>query len=201
MKLYYSPGACSLAVHIALREAGLPFTLARVDLHKHQLNDGTDFATINPKGYVPTLELDDGQRLTEAAVVLQYVADRAPGKLAPAFGSLDRYRLMEWLNFVATELHKGFGPLWKPDTPEATRETTKANLARRFEYLSQMLGKQSYLTGENFTVADAYLFTILNWAGMLKVDLAPYPALGAFLERVKKRPQVQEALKAEGLNK
>ena len=201
MKLYFATGACSLAPHIALREAGLPFTPVRVDLRAHKLEDGTDYHTINPKGYVPTLELDDGTRLTEAAVVLQYIADRVPGTLAPAFGGLERYRFMEWLNFIATELHKGFGPLWKPDTPDAMKAIVKGNLTRRFEYLSATLAKRPFLTGERFTVADAYLFTVLNWSGMLGVDLAPFPVLTAYVARVAARPKVQEALQAEGLLK
>ena len=137
MKLYYSPGACSLAPHIALSEAGLPYDTAKVDLRKHTLADGTDYYTINPKGYVPLLELDDGTRLSEVAVILQYIADRKPGTLAPAFGGMDRYRLMEWLNFIATELHKQFSPLWYPTTPDATKEAQRTKLASRFEYLSK----------------------------------------------------------------
>ena len=201
MKLYYSPGACSLAPHIALVEAGLPFTSVKVDLRTHKLADGTDYYTINPKGYVPLLELPDGERLSEVAVILQYVADRKPGTLAPAFGTMARYRLMEWLNFVATEVHKQFGPLFYPTTPEATRETQRAKLATRFDLIAKTLARQPYLTGEAFTVADAYLFTVVNWAGMLKIDLAPWPALQAFQDRVAARPKVREAMKAEGLIK
>ena len=137
MKLYYSPGACSFAPHIALHEAGLPFEAVKVDLRKHKLADGSDFYAINPKGYVPVLELDDGQRLTEVAVILQYIADRKPGTLAPAFGSMERYRLMEWLNFIATEVHKQFGPLWHADTPDATKETQRATLAKRFDHIAR----------------------------------------------------------------
>jgi glutathione S-transferase len=199
MKLYYSGGACSLAPHIALSESGLPYTTAKVDLRKHTLEDGTDYYTINPKGYVPLLELDDGSRLSEVAVILQYIADRNPGKLAPAFGSFERYQLMEWLNFIATELHKQFGPLWYPTTPEATKEAQKTKLASRFDLLAKTLAAQPYLTGSTFTIADAYLFTILNWAPMLKVDLAPWPALQQFQARVAARPAVHRALVAEGL--
>ncbi len=201
MKLYYSPGACSLAPHIALNEAGLHYDAVKVDLRKHVLADGTDYTTINPKGYVPLLELDDGQHLSEAAVILQYIADRKPGSLAPAHGTMERYRVMEWLNFIATELHKQFGPLWYPDTPEATRDKQRATLAKRFDHVSKTLSAQPYLTGETFGIADAYLFTILNWAGMLKVDLSPWPALQNFLARVAARPHVHAALVAEGLAK
>jgi glutathione S-transferase len=201
MKLYYSPGACSLAPHIALNEAGLAYEAVKVDLRKHELADGTDYYTINPKGYVPLLELDDGQRLSEVAVILQYIADRKPGTLAPAFGSLERYRVMEWLNFIATEVHKQFGPLWHPDTPDATKEKQRAMLAKRFDLVNKTLASQPYLTGETFTIADAYLFTIVNWSHLLKVDLSPWPALVLFLARVAARPKVHDTLVAEGLAK
>jgi glutathione S-transferase len=201
MKLYYSPGACSLAPHIALFEAGLPFTAVKVDLRTHKLADGTDYYTINPKGYVPLLELEGGECLSEVAVILQYIADRKPGTLAPAFGTLERYRLMEWLNFVATEVHKQFAPLWYPTTPDATKEAQRAKLATRFDLIAKTLAAQPYLTGETFTVADAYLFTVVNWAGSLKIDLAPWPALQAFQARVAARPKVREAMTAEGLIK
>jgi glutathione S-transferase len=197
MKLYYSPGACSFAPHIALVEAGLPFEAVKVDLRKHTLADGTDYYGINPKGYVPLLEQDDGSRLSEVAVILQYIADRKPGTLAPAFGTFERYKLMEWLNFIATEVHKQFGPLWYPDTPEATKDKQRATLAKRFGYIAETLGKQPYLMGENFTIADAYLHTMLNWTGHLKVDLAAFPALQQFQERVGARPAVQAAQKTE----
>jgi glutathione S-transferase len=199
MKLYYSPAACSLAPHIALAEAGAAYTTQKVDLRKHVLEDGSDYCAINPKGYVPLLELADGTRLSEVAVILQYIADRKPGTLAPAFGGIDRYRVMEWLNFVATEVHKQFGPLWYPATPEATRDAQRATLAKRFDLLAKTLSAQPYLTGAVFTVADAYLFTVLNWAPMLRVDLAPWPALVAFQARVAARPGVQRALREEGL--
>ena len=201
MKLYYSPGACSLAPHIALSESGLPYSTKIVDLRKHALADGTDYYAINPKGYVPLLELDDGSRLSEVAVILQYIADRKPGSLAPVFGTMDRYRVMEWLNFVATEIHKQFSPLWYPTTPDVTREAQKTKLASRFDLVSKTLAVQPYLTGDTFTIADAYLFTILNWAPMLKVDLAPWPALQKFQVRVAARPAVRAALGAEGLVK
>ena len=201
MKLYYAPAACSLAPHIALSEAGLPHELVRVDLRTHTLPDGTDYRTINPKGYVPVLELDDGTRLTEVAVILQYIADRAPGTLAPAFGSMERYRVMEWLNFIATEVHKQLSPLWYPTTPDATKEAQRAKLATRFDLIAKTLSTRPYLTGETFTVADAYLFTVLNWAPTLKIDLARWPALQQFQARVAARPKVREAMKAEGLIK
>jgi glutathione S-transferase len=201
MKLYYSPGACSLAPHIALHELGIPFTTAKVDLQTHKLADGTDYYTVNPKGYVPLLELPGGEQLSEAAVILQYLADRNPGAIAPAFGTMERYHLMEWLNFIATEVHKQFAPLWYPTTPEATKEAQRTKLASRFDVISKTLATQPYLTGEAFTIADAYLFTIVNWAGMLKFDLSRWPALQQFQARVAARPKVQQAMKAEGLIK
>ncbi len=197
MKLYYSPGACSLAPHIALHEAGFAADIVSVDLRTHRVTDGTDYYTINPKGYVPLLELDTGERLSEVAVILQYIADRKPGTIAPAFGSMARYRVMEWLNFIATEIHKQFGPLWYPDTPEATKVAQRTRLASRFDLIAGTLAAQPYLTGATFTIADAYLFTILNWSAMLKVDLSPWPALQKFQARVAARPAVQATLKAE----
>jgi glutathione S-transferase len=197
MKLYYSPGACSYAPHIALHEAGLPFEAVKVDLRTHKLVDGTDYYSINPKGYVPLLELDDGTRLSELAVIVQYIADRKPGTLAPAFGSTERYRLMEWLNFISSELHKQFSPLWYPDTPDVTKEAQKKRLAKRFDYLNPILAKQSFLMGQNFTVADAYLHAILNWSPQLKVDLSPWPALVEYQQRIAARPGVTKAHNAE----
>lgn len=201
MKLYYAPAACSLAPHIALAEAGLPHQLVRVDLGKHLLPDGTDYYAVNPKGYVPVLELDDGTRLTEAAVVLQYIADRKPGTLAPAFGSIERYHVMEWLNFIATELHKGFGPLWKPNTPDAYKAIVLENLGKRFDYIAPILARQPFIAGSAFTIADAYLFTILNWTNVLKVDLARWPSLKQYLDRIAARPGVTQALREEHLLK
>ena len=197
MKLYYSPGACSYAPHIALYEGGVPFEGVKVDLRTHKLADGTDYYSINPKGYVPLLELDDGTRLSELAVILQYIADRKPGTLAPVFGSMERYRLMEWLNFISSELHKQFSPLWYPDTPEITKEAQKKRLAKRLDYLNPILAKQPYLMGQNFTVADAYLHAILNWSHQLKVDLSPWPALVQYQQRVGARPGVVQAHNAE----
>ena len=200
MKLYFSPGACSLAAHITLAEAGLSYSTKRVDLKTHTLADGTDYYTINPKGYVPVLELDDGSRLSEAAVIVQYIADRKPGTLAPVFGSMERYRLMEWLNFIATEVHKNFSPLWHP-IPDATRETLHSKIASRLDFVAKTLSLQPYLMGEHFTVADAYLFTIVNWAPMLKFDLAPWPVVQQFHARVAARPAVRAAMAEEGLIK
>ena len=197
MKLYFSPGACSLAPHIALQELGLDYTPVKVDLRSHTLADGGDFYAINPKGYVPVLELDDGTRLTEAAVVLQYIADRKPGALAPAFGGFERYRLMEWLNFIATEIHKGFGPLWYPDTPQATRTSTIDKLGKRFDYVAPVLESRPYVFGSEFTIADAYLFTVVSWSGLLKVDISRWPAIGKYLERIGARPSVQAAKRVE----
>jgi glutathione S-transferase len=201
MKLYYAPGACSLAAHITLQESGLPFDLARVDLRDHKTADGRDYYAINPKGYVPLLELDNGERLSEAAVIVQYVADRKPGTLAPAFGSMERYRLMEWLNFIATEIHKGLGPLWKPTTPEAYKAATLQAVGDRFDYIVKTLATKPYLMGDAFTIADAYLFTIVNWHKFLKFDLDRWPALQAFQERVAARPNVRKALESEHLVK
>jgi glutathione S-transferase len=191
MKLFYSPGACSLAPHIALSESGLAYTTKIVDLKKHALADGTDYYTVNPKGYVPLLELDDGSRLSEVAVILQYIADRKPGSLAPVFGTMDRYRVMEWLNFVATEIHKGFGPLWYPDTPAATREKALATLGKRFATVEAALGRHRHVGGDTFGIVDAYLYTVLSWAKLLKVDLAAWPRIVDYLARVGERPSVR----------
>ena len=199
MKLFYAPGACSLAPHIALEEAGLPHELVKVDLVKHTLPDGSDFRAINAKGYVPLIQLDDGSYMSEASVILQYVADQKPGTIAPVFGTAGRWKLMEWLAFIATEVHKGFGPLWNPRTPPDVRERAVQALGNRFTYLSKTLAAQPYLMGDQFTIADAYLFVVLNWSGLHKVDLSPWPALGDFQARVAARPAVQATLKAEGL--
>lgn len=201
MKLYYAPGACSQAPHIVARELGLPVELVKVDLTKHTLPDGSDFRAINPKGYVPMLELDDGTRLTEASVIMQYLADQKPGQAAPPFGTKARWQLMEWLAFIATEVHKGFGPLWNPQTPPEVRARTVQALGNRFGLISQTLDRQPYLTGSEFSIADAYLFVVLNWSGYHTVDLAPWPALQQFQARVGARPAVQATLKAEGLIK
>ena len=201
MKLYYTPGACSQAPHIAIHELGLPYDAVKVDLATHKLDDGTDYRTINPKGYVPTLELDDGTRLTEANVILQYLAEQKPGRLAPAFGTRERWTLVEWLAFIASEVHKGFGPLWNPKTPADVRERTVQALGNRFGYLAETLEKQPFLMGDEFSIADAYLFVVLNWSDLHKVDLTPWPSLQQFRQRVAARPAVQATLKAEGLAK
>ncbi|MDF3838904.1 glutathione transferase GstA [Cupriavidus basilensis] len=207
MKLYYSPGACSLAVHIALREAGLPFTLAKVELPAHKLtvaeNGSDDFYAISPRGYVPLLQLDDGSRHTEAASLLQYVGDLAPGHaLLPAAGTRERLETVGWLTLVSTELHKVFSPwLWHKETADSTREQCLAKVARRFAELDQHLATREYLGGKQFTVADAYCFAVVNWANFLHIPLSAYPALQAYLSRVAARPKVHEALKAEGLTR
>lgn len=203
MKLYYAPAACSLAVHIVAHEAGLPIQLVKVDLDSHRLEDGTDYTTINPRGYVPLLELDDGTRLTEVAAIVQYLADLAPAAgLLPPAGTLDRVRVQSWLTFVSSELHKAFSPwLWHKDTAESTRQAVKARLARHFSELDQLLAAQPYLSGERYSVADAYGYTIVNWANFLMISLKPYPALAGWLARVAARPATQQALAAEGLLK
>jgi glutathione S-transferase len=201
MKLYYSPGACSLAPHIALREAGLSFEIEKVDLAAKKTERGADYWTINPKGYVPALQLDDGEILTEASAVLQYIADLKPAaKLLPAAGTKERYRALEWIGFITTELHKGIGVLWKPNLPEAYRAMALETAAKRLQYVESQLGAQ-YLTGAAFTVADAYLFVVANWGKPLNVDLTPYAKLRGLIERIAARPAVQAAMVAEGLIK
>jgi glutathione S-transferase len=202
MKLYYSPGACSLSPHIVLREAGLPFTLALASTKTHKLADGTDYYGINPKGYVPLLELDSGERLSEGPVIVQYIADQVPDrKLAPANGTMARYRLQEWLNFITSELHKGFSPLFSPTTPEDYKPVIKDRLFGRLRWINEQLEGRQYLMGDTFTVADAYLFTVVNWTQFVGIDISGLANLGAFMGRMRARPAVQEALKAEGLLK
>ncbi|BFO53256.1 glutathione transferase GstA [Acidovorax sacchari] len=202
MKLYYSPGACSLSPHIALHEAGLAFTPVLASTKSHKLQDGTDFYTINPLGYVPVLELDDGTRLREGPAIVQYIADQAPHKnLAPANGTLARYRLQEWLNFIGTELHKGHSPLFQPNTPDAYKPIVREKLMSRFQWLDEQLAGKEWLMGEHFSVADGYLFTVSGWGKHVGVDLSGLPNLQAYLARVGARPAVQAALKAEGLQK
>jgi len=197
MKLYYSPGACSLASHIALRELGRPFQLVAVNLARKVTATGADFNAINPKGYVPALELDDGAVLTEGTAVLQYLADLAPaGALAPPNGTLARYRLQEWLGFINSELHKSFGPLFDPTAPDAAKERARALLGRRLAYLDGVL-VAPYLMGDAFTVADAYLYTVLSWAGHVGIDLAAWPAVQAYFGRLATRPSIQAARAAE----
>jgi glutathione S-transferase len=202
MKLYYSPGACSLSPHIALHEAGLPFQAVLASTKTHKLADGTDFYGINSKGYVPLLELDDGQRLSEGPAIVQYIADQAPAKnLAPAAGTMARYRLMEWLNFTTSELHKGFSPLFNPAMPEEAKALSRAKLGERFAWVNQQLEGKQYLMGDTFTVADGYLFTVVGWGKHVGVDVTGLPHLSAFMARVAARPAVQAAMKAEGLLK
>ena len=199
MKLYYAPGACSQAPHIVLREAALPFDLVRVDLAAKRTETGEDYAAINPKGAVPALRLDDESVLTENAVILQYLADQAPAAgLIPA-GGLERYRLLEWVNFIATEVHKGFGPLWNPATPAEFKQATREQLGKKFDYLQNALRDRPYIAGERFTIADAYAFVVLNWTAMHEIDLSRWPGLTAFSARVAQRPAVRETLVAEGL--
>jgi len=200
MKLYYSPGACSLSPHIVLREGGFDFRLERVDLQSAVTETGTDYKAINPNGYVPALQLDDGQVLTEGPAIVQYLADQVPEKrLAPPAGTMERYRLMEWLNFISTELHKGFGALFNPKLPDETKAVIKSQLVSRIEHVNQLLSGKTYAMGETFTVADAYLFTVLGWGKYVGIDLSPWPVLTAYLGRVGARPAVQAALAAEGL--
>ena len=202
MKLYYSPGACSLSPHIVLREAGLAFEPVLASTKTHQLQDGTDYYGINPLGYVPLLELDDGTRLREGPAIVQYIADQVPSKnLAPANGTLPRYRLQEWLTFIGTEIHKAFSPLFNPAMPEEGKQIYRDRLAARFKWVDEQLAGKDYLLGDNFSVADAYLFTVSNWTKPMNIDLAAYPNLTAFRDRVAARPAVQEAMKAEGLLK
>lgn len=202
MKLYYSPGTCSLSPHIVLHEAGLAFTPVRVSTRSHKLQDGTDYYGINPLGYVPLLELDDGTRLREGPAIVQYIADQVPAKnLAPAAGTLARYRLQEWLTFIGTEIHKQYSPLFYPGTPDETKATQKTKLRSRYEWLDQQLAGKDYLMGEHFTVADGYLFTVTNWAKPTGLDIADLANLQAWHARVGARPAVQQALKAEGLLK
>jgi glutathione S-transferase len=202
MKLFYSPGACSLSPHIALRESGLKFDIERVNLAEKKTEKGADYTAINPKGYVPALLLDNGDLLTEAAVVVQYIADQAQEKkLAPPAGSMERYHFVEWLNYIATELHKSFGPLFKPDTPEPTKQMFRDRITTRLGYVDKQLKGKDYLTGNQFTVADAYLFTVLRWTDRINFDLSAFPAIVEYRKRVAARPAVHETLKVEGLIK
>jgi glutathione S-transferase len=202
MQLYFSPGACSLASHITLRELGLPFDLKRADVRTKKLEDGSDFFAVNSKGAVPALRLDDGQVLTEGAVILQYLADRKPdSSLAPKTGTIERYRLQEWLNYVASEVHKSYSPLFNPTADAGVKEFTLNNIGKKLDWLDKQLAGKSYLTGSAFTIADAYLFVILNWSGGVGIDLAKWPAVKQYYDRVAARPKVQEAMAAEGLVK
>jgi glutathione S-transferase len=198
MKLYYSPGACSLSPHIALHEAGLSHDLVKVDLRAKTLADGSDFTKINPKGQVPALALDNGEVLTEGPAVVQWIADHASGKnLAPANGTPERYRLQEWLNFVSTDLHKSFGPLFNPSMPDEAKTIFRNMIMAKLKLVDQALAGKDYLMGKSFTVVDGYLFTILTWAEKMKFDLSGLPNVTAFKARVAARPAVQAALQAE----
>jgi glutathione S-transferase len=199
MKLYYLTGACSLASAIALREAGLKFELVKVDRKTRKAADGLDFNEVNPKGYVPALALDNGQVLTENVAVLQYIADRNPAaKLAPPAGTLERYRLMEWLAFINSEIHKSFSPLFRAEAHEAVKAYARANLEKRLDYAERALGSKPYLMGEQFTVADAYLYVVLGWGAHVNVDIGRWPQLKRLHDRVGARPLTIEALKSEG---
>ena len=200
MKLYYSPGACSLSPHIVLREAGLKFDLEQVDLTTKKTKSGADYTKVNPKGYVPALQLDGGQVLTEGPAIVQYLADQKPAaNLMPVAGTIDRYRVQEWLNFITSELHKSFSPLFRPDTPDEYKKIAKSNLSNRFDFLDKHLAGKQYLMGSPFTVADPYCFTVVGWSMHVDMSLDKWPNLKAYMDRVAARPHVKEALKAEGL--
>lgn len=199
MKLYYSKGSCSLSPHITAREAGIDIELVRVDLATKKTESGDDYSKLARKSAVPMIQMDNGEFLTEGAVIVQYLADQAPqANLIPKAGSIERVRVQEWLNYVSSELHRGFGPIFKPMGDEA-KEFARKNLAKQFDYVSEQLANRNYLMGDQFTVADAYLYTVLTWAKPATIDLAPWPVLTAYRDRVAARPKVQEALAAEGL--
>lgn len=200
MKLYYSPNSCSLSPHICLNESGLSFEAVLASTKTHQLPDGTDYYTINPLGYVPLLEIAPDTRLREGPVIVQYIADQVPAKqLAPAAGTLERYRLMEWLNFIGTEIHKGFSPLFNPKVPAEVKEVFRERLIGRLKWVDSQLAGKDYLMGDRFCVADAYLYTTSRWAVVMQIDLSGMPNLRAFQQRMQARPAVQAALKAEDL--
>ena len=202
MKLYYSTGACSLSPHIVLRESGLPFEAVLASTKTHKLADGTDYYSINPKGYVPLLELDNGERLAEGPAIVQYIADQVPAKkLAPPNGTMARSRVQEWLTFIGTELHKTFSPLFNPAMPEEAKAIFRSKLLDRFAWVNTQLEGRQYLTGAEFSVADAYLYTVARWTKPLGLDVSGLRHLGDFMDRMEARPAVQAALKAEGLIK
>ena len=202
MKLFYSPGACSLSPHIVALEAGLDLQLEKVDTKSKKTASGADFMAVNPKGYVPALQLDDGEVLTEGPAIVQYLGDKAPSAgLVPANGTMERYRLQETLGFINSEIHKTYSPLFDPATPDAVKAGLHEKLKKRYALLDQRLEGKPFLFGERFTAADAYLFTVTNWAGYVKLDLSAFPNLLAFQKRVASRPAVQAAMKAEGLVK
>jgi glutathione S-transferase len=200
MKLYYSPGACSLSPHIIACEAELPIELIKVDLESKLTETGEDFRQLNPNGYVPLLILDDGNRLTEGPAIVQYLADQAPGKkLIPPAGTFERYQLQQWLNFISTEIHKSFSPLFNPVAPEAAKELATTILLTRLEIVAEQLSSQPFLLGDNFSVADAYLFVTLSWGKYVDIDISRWPALVRYADRISERPAVQKAMKEEGL--
>ena len=200
MKLYFAPGACSLSPHIVARELGIPLELKKVNTKDKTIEGGGDYWKVNARGYVPALELDNGEVLTEGPAIVQYLADQKPDAgLAPKSGTLERYRLQEWLNFLTSEVHKQFSPLFKPNTPEEYKPIAKQNLATRFDWLDKQLEGKEYLTGKQFTVADAYLFVLTNWTKPTQIDLSKWPNIAAFQRRVAARPKVKEAMQAEGL--
>lgn len=200
MKLFYKPGACSLSPHIILNEASLKYSVEKVDLATKKTEHGEDFLQVNPKGQVPTLLLDDGSILTEGVAIVQYLANQAPEKqLMPAYNTPEFYHAIEWLNYISTELHKGFGPLFYAQTPDEYKAIAKEKLNKQFSYLNSVLEKKQFILGDKFSVADAYLFTVLGWAPHVKLDLSAYPAITAYLARVAARPAVEATLKAEGL--
>jgi glutathione S-transferase len=202
MKLYYSAGACSLSPHIVLLEAGLPYTLVKTDLKTKKTEGGADYLSINSKGAVPALELDDGRVLTEGPAIVQYLADQRPESgLAPRAGTFERYQLMEILNYITSEVHKGFSPLFNPESSAEMKQASVSALAKKFDWLSGFLGGKNFLLGNTFTVADAYLFTVLNWVRIVKIDLSKWPVLAAYQARIVQRPKVQAALKEQGLLK
>lgn len=200
MKLFYKPGACSLASHITLRESGKDFSLIGVDLMQKRMENGDDFLKVNPKGQVPALLLDDNTLLTEGVAIMQYIADSVADRqlLAPV-GTINRYRTLEWLNYIATELHKGFTPLFRPDTPEDYKPTVRALLDKKLAYINESLANAEWISGSRFTIADAYLFTVLRWAFAVKLEMAGYKNIAAYMERVAARPAVAAAMTAEGL--
>jgi glutathione S-transferase len=200
MKLYFSPGACSLSPHIALLESGLPFTTERVSLRTRQTAGGADYWAINPKGYVPALALENGSVLTEGPAIVQYIADQAPQKaLMPAGGTAEHYQALDWLNFISTELHKNYGPLFNPAAGDDAKAGARALLSRRFAYAALMLEGRDFLVGAHFTVADGYLFTVASWAPVVQFDMSAWPVLQAYQARIAARPAVQQAMRAEGL--
>lgn len=202
MKLYYSPGACSLASHIALYETGLPFEIDRLIKTTKMTTSGENYLQINPKGYVPAIKLDNGNILTESAVVLQYIADQKPDSgLAPPCGTMERYHLQEWLNFISSELHKSFSPLFNKDASEDVKSHARSMLGKRLVYAETQLANEAYLMGDHFTVADAYFFVVMNWSKIVGFELTPFPHIKKYLAGVAARPAVQAAMKAEGLLK